>query len=94
MSERARGTGQPVNTASVARPWVGPIRRGWVVRDEVPGPDVDEFAEPDRVIAALASLGTRRSLLAVQHPHRTPDALAAGLRLSDALPFARTTLST
>jgi hypothetical protein len=73
---------------------VGPIRRGWVVRDEVPGPDVDEFAEPDRVIAALASPGTRRSLLAVQHPHRTPDALAAGLRLSDALPFARTTLST
>jgi hypothetical protein len=65
-----------------------------VVRGEVPGPDVDEFAEPDRVVEALAAGTARRSLLAVQHPHRTPDALAAGLRVSEALPFARTTLST
>jgi hypothetical protein len=72
--------------------WVRPIQRGWVVRDEVPGPDVDEFAEPDRVITALAE-SSRRSLLAVQHPHRTPDALAAGLSLDDALPFARAALA-
>lgn len=70
--------------------WVRPIQRGWVVRDEVPGPDVDEFAEPDRVVSALA---TRRGLLAVQHPHRTPEALAAGLSLADALPIARRTLA-
>jgi hypothetical protein len=75
--------------------WVWPIRRGWVVRDEVPGPDVDEFAEPDRVIAALARPGAaRRSLLAVQHPHRTPEALANGLALNDALPIARSALAT
>lgn len=70
--------------------WVRPVQRGWVVRDEVPGPDVDEFAEPDRVVSALA---TRRGLLAVQHPHRTPEALAAGMSLADALPIARRTLA-
>lgn len=74
--------------------WVRPIRQGWVVRGEVPGPDVDEFAEPDRVIAALGVPGAaRRSLLAVQHPHRTPDARAAGLSLPDALPIARRSLA-
>jgi hypothetical protein len=60
----------------------------------VPGPDVDEFAEPDRVIAALAdrSVGAG-GLLAVQHPHRTPGAVAAGLGLVDTLPTARTALA-
>src|SRR6266545_2111916 len=74
--------------------WVRPVRRGWVVRDEVPGPDVDEFAEPERVAVALAEgAAARRTLLAVQHPHRTPDARAAGLGLADALPIARSVLS-
>ncbi|MEV8440123.1 DUF1015 family protein [Actinosynnema sp. NPDC051121] len=63
------------------------ISRGWVVRDRVPGPDVDEFAEPERVIAALAR-ARPGTLLAVQHPHRTPAALAAGSSLLDALPHA------
>ncbi|OLF11850.1 DUF1015 family protein [Actinophytocola xanthii] len=72
--------------------WIRPVERGWVVREEVPGPDVDEFAEPDRVVAALH----RRhegTLLAVQHPHRTPPAIEQGLGLLDALPHARSTLS-
>jgi len=65
-----------------------------VVRDEVPGPDVDEFADPTAVAAALARPdGARRTLLAVQHPHRTPAAIAAGLDLPAALPAARSTLS-
>ncbi|MEV0675818.1 DUF1015 family protein [Actinosynnema sp. NPDC050436] len=68
------------------------VRGGWVVRDRVPGPDVDEFAEPERVVAALAA-ARGETLLAVQHPHRTPSALAAGLRLLDALPQARSTLA-
>jgi len=72
--------------------WVRPITRGWVVRDEVPGPDVDEFAEPDRVIAALARRGAA-TLLAVQHPHRTPEAVANGRGLLESLPAARNTLS-
>jgi hypothetical protein len=73
--------------------WVRPIAHGWVVRDEVPGPDVDEFAEPDRVVAALAQREVAtRSLLAVQHPHRTPEARAAGRGLLDSLPAARNTL--
>ena len=72
--------------------WVGPIDRGWVVRHEVPGPDVDEFAEPDRIIDALGRR-TTDTLLAVQHPHRTPAARAEGLGLLDALPTARATLS-
>ncbi|HEV2780022.1 MAG TPA: DUF1015 family protein, partial [Actinophytocola sp.] len=60
----------------------------------MPGPDVDEFAEPERIEAALAEDGAaRRTLLAVQHPHRTPGALAAGLNLGDALPMARATLA-
>jgi hypothetical protein len=74
--------------------WVRPITRGWVVRAEVPGPDVDEFAEPDRVVAALArSSAPNRTLLAVQHPHRTPEAVAAGRGLLGSLPAARNTLA-
>ncbi|WP_121003871.1 DUF1015 family protein [Saccharothrix australiensis] len=68
------------------------VRRGWVVRDGVPGPDVDEFAEPERVVEALAA-ARDGTLLAVQHPHRTPAALAAGLGLLDALPGARADLA-
>lgn len=73
--------------------WVRPIARGWVVRNEVPGPDVDEFAEPERVAAALAVPGATRSLLAVQHPHRTPEAIVQGRGLLDSLPAARNTLA-
>ena len=72
--------------------WIRPIGRGWVVRDAVPGPDVDEFAEPERVIAALAAPGAADSLLAVQHPARTPAALARGLDLMAAVPIARAVL--
>jgi hypothetical protein len=74
--------------------WVHPIRHGWVVADRVPGPDVDEFAEATEVTAALARspCGTD-TLLAVQHPHRTPQALAEGLSLADALPAARQVLA-
>ncbi|MEU4806434.1 DUF1015 family protein [Actinosynnema sp. NPDC023587] len=68
------------------------IRGGWVVRDRVPGPDVDEFAEPEQVVEALAA-ARGGTLLAVQHPHRTPAALAAGLGLLDALPGARAALT-
>ncbi|MGH3693517.1 MAG: DUF1015 family protein [Pseudonocardiaceae bacterium] len=73
--------------------WVHPIRHGWLVTDRVPGPDVDEFAEATEVIAALAgSQCDGDTLLAVQHPHRTPEALAGGLSLADALPAARQVL--
>ncbi|GGS59188.1 hypothetical protein GCM10010171_62630 [Actinokineospora fastidiosa] len=68
-----------------------PITRGWVVRGEVPGPDVDEFADEVSVTTALAR-ASAGSLLAVQHPHRTPAAIAAGLTLDDALPSARAAL--
>ncbi len=72
--------------------WIRPIGRGWVVRDAVPGPDVDEFAEPDRVADALAAPGAGDTLLAVQHPARTPAALARGLDLAAAVPVARAAL--
>ncbi|MGH3824197.1 MAG: DUF1015 family protein [Pseudonocardiaceae bacterium] len=73
--------------------WVRVIGRGWVVTERVPGPDVDEFAEATEVIAALArSQDGGDTLLAVQHPHRTPQALAEGLSLTDALPAARQAL--
>lgn len=68
--------------------WLRPIT-GWLARDgRVPGPDVDEFAGPAEVGAALAELGGQPSLLAVQHPHRTPQARSAGLTLAEALPTA------
>jgi hypothetical protein len=73
--------------------WVRAISRGWVVADGVPGPDVDEFAEVTEVVAALAGpAGGADTLLAVQHPHRTPRALAEGLSLTEALPAARQAL--
>jgi len=60
----------------------------------MPEPDVDEFAEASEVVAALAGpYGGRDTLLAVQHPHRTPQALAQGLSLADALPAARHALN-
>jgi hypothetical protein len=71
--------------------WARAIKIGWVVDGEVPGPDVDEFAEPEEVAAALTQ--TRNAtLLAVQHPHRTPESRARGLSLAEALPGARRTL--
>jgi hypothetical protein len=73
--------------------WVHAIRHGWVVMDRVPGPDVDEFADAAEIVAALAkSPCGDDTLLAVQHPHRTPAALAGGLSLADALPAARQAL--
>ncbi|HEX4721016.1 MAG TPA: DUF1015 family protein [Pseudonocardiaceae bacterium] len=68
---------------------VRPIGTGWVVTGRVPGPDVDEFAETDQVIAALADQDSHDSLLAVQHPNHTPRAMAAGLSLPEALPAAQ-----
>ena len=63
------------------------------MRADVPGPDVDEFAEADQVIAALARPGAADgTLLAVQHPHQTPAALASGQPLAATLPAARRVL--
>lgn len=74
--------------------WIRPVRRGWVVLGAVPGPDVDEFAEPEQITAALAAPGgADGTLLAVQHPHRTPAAIADGLGLTAALPIARAALA-
>lgn len=70
------------------------IRHGWVLVNGVPGPDVDEFAEATEVVMALAGpRGGEDTLLAVQHPHRTPRALAEGLSLAEALPVARRALN-
>jgi hypothetical protein len=75
--------------------WARAITSGWVVTDQVPGPGVDEFAGVDEVTAALAGPdGAGDNLLAVQHPHRTPAALAAqgavrARSLPDSLPSAR-----
>ncbi|WP_026424332.1 DUF1015 family protein [Actinokineospora inagensis] len=75
--------------------WVRPIDRGWVVRAEVPGPDVDEFADATRVVAALSRPGAATgTLLAVQHPHRTPAALSRDRPLLDTLADARRALRT
>ncbi|WP_236789140.1 DUF1015 family protein [Amycolatopsis sp. GM8] len=66
--------------------WARALETGWVVDGAVPGPDVDEFAEPEEVTVALART-PGPSLLAVQHPHRTPE--ARGRTLTEALPGAR-----
>ncbi|MGH3934962.1 MAG: DUF1015 family protein [Pseudonocardiaceae bacterium] len=73
--------------------WVRAIKHGWVVEGGVPGPDVDEFADASEVVAALAGHhGGGDTLLAVQHPHRTPEALAGGLSVTAAMPVARQAL--
>ncbi|MBP2472634.1 hypothetical protein JOF53_001506 [Crossiella equi] len=65
----------------------------YVVTESVPGPDVDEFTDPRQVKAALrAQAPGRVTLLSVQHPHRTPDALARRQGLSQVLPDARDAL--
>lgn len=68
------------------------MNTAWVVEGDVPGPDVDEFADAASITRGLANAETD-SLLAVQHPHRTPEAIARGLSLADALPHARTLLA-
>ncbi|MBB4677931.1 DUF1015 family protein [Crossiella cryophila] len=66
------------------------LETAWVVREAVPGPDVDEFTDPRQVRAALSAQSAGRvTLLAVQHPHRTPDSLAHRRGLSQLLPDAR-----
>jgi hypothetical protein len=71
--------------------WVRPAGTAWIAREQIPGPDVDEFADPHHVERALAE-ACGPSLLAVQHPHRTAVARAAGAGLQDSLPGARSTL--
>ena len=71
--------------------WARPIETGWVIDGEVPGPHIDEFADPGEVVTALAG-AHGETLLAVQHPHRTPAALAGNLTLAGALPAARSAL--
>ncbi|WP_165961062.1 DUF1015 family protein [Actinocrispum wychmicini] len=66
---------------------------GWLVRGTVPGPDVDEFGEPDQITRELARPGAADgTLLAVQHPHRTPTAIAENRGLLDAVPIAEAAL--
>ncbi|WP_158892891.1 DUF1015 family protein [Amycolatopsis anabasis] len=73
--------------------WAQVIKNGWVATGAVPGPGIDEFAAAGEVVAALAGpRGAGDTLLAVQHPHRTPEARARGLSLTDALPLARRAL--
>ncbi|NIH80312.1 DUF1015 family protein [Amycolatopsis viridis] len=67
--------------------WARPIGTGWVLDAPAGGPDVDEFADPVEIAAALAA-DPGDSLLAVQHPHRLP----GGRSLEESLPAARAML--
>ncbi|GHE81276.1 hypothetical protein GCM10017786_09550 [Amycolatopsis deserti] len=67
--------------------WARAIGTGWVLDGPVTGPEVDEFADPGEIAAALAA-APGDSLLAVQHPHRRP----GGGSLREALPGARAML--
>lgn len=67
--------------------WARAIGTGWVLDAPMTAPDTDEFADPDEIAAALAA-APGDSLLAVQHPHRTP----AGRSLREALSGARAML--
>lgn len=73
--------------------WISALGRAWLPIGGLTGPDLDEFADGERVRAALTRPGAERSLLAVQHPHRTPAALRGGLSLRRALPAARAALT-
>ncbi|MCM2494902.1 DUF1015 family protein [Burkholderia glumae] len=65
--------------------WIRPLSRAWIANGPVAGPNADEVAD-----AQVADLLTRLdsstpSLLAIQHPHRTPHARAMGWGIEEAL---------
>ncbi|GAA4214795.1 DUF1015 family protein [Actinocatenispora rupis] len=62
------------------------IGRAWISAGGTGAQNYDEFADDAEITAIVAD--NPASALAVEMPHRTPEAVAAGLSFTDALPAA------
>ncbi|MGA8114757.1 MAG: DUF1015 family protein [Actinocatenispora sp.] len=65
---------------------VHPIGRAWISTGGTGAQNYDEFADDAEITAIVAD--NPSSALAIEMPHRTPEAVAAGLSFTDALPPA------
>ncbi len=70
---------------------VHPINRAWLSTGGTGAQNYDEFADEAEITAIVAA--NPASALGVEMPHRTPEAVAAGLSFSDALPAAAARLA-
>src|SRR5437870_10868282 len=68
-----------------------PIGRAWISTGGTGAQNYDEFADDAEITAIVAA--NPSSLLAVEMPHRTPEAAAAGRAFADALPDAASRLA-
>jgi uncharacterized protein (DUF1015 family) len=66
------------------------IPAGWVSKGRTGAPNYDEFAAESEITALIEALPT--SALAIEMPHRTPEAVAAGFDFTAALDAAQETL--
>jgi uncharacterized protein (DUF1015 family) len=74
----------------VSRPVIAPVPHGWISTGGTGAQNYDEFADDAEITAVLAVNPT--SALAVEMPHRTPPAVAAGRTFADSLDTAAATL--
>ncbi len=66
---------------------VHPLTHGWISTSATGAPNYDEFASDAEVTAAIEQ--RENSMLAIEMPHRTPEAVRTGQSFADALPTAR-----
>jgi uncharacterized protein (DUF1015 family) len=74
----------------VSRPVCAPVPYGWISTGGTGAQNYDEFADDAEITAVLAVNPT--SALAVEMPHRTPPAVAAGRTFAESLDAAAATL--
>jgi uncharacterized protein (DUF1015 family) len=74
----------------VSRPVCAPVPHGWISTGGTGAQNYDEFADDAEITAVLAVNPT--SALAVEMPHRTPPAVAAGRTFAQSLDSAAGTL--
>ncbi len=73
-------------TTEPTAPITHPIPAGWVSTGQTGAQNYDEFADDAEITAIVAA--NPASMLAVEMPHRTPEAVAAGWDFPTALPSA------
>jgi uncharacterized protein (DUF1015 family) len=74
----------------VSRPVAAPVPHGWISTGGTGAQNYDEFAADAEITAVLAV--NPASALAVEMPHRTPPAVAAGRTFAESLDAAAATL--
>jgi uncharacterized protein (DUF1015 family) len=74
----------------VSRPVCAPVPHGWISTGGTGAQNYDEFASDDEITGVIAA--NPSSALAVEMPHRTPPAVAAGRTFAESLDTAAATL--